>query len=103
MARMSGDPFGQYWALTQFLGLAPPSAWPVYSTTGLSPRTPETCVNGTRQVSFSSYYLRASICKVAIFSRPCSYCYVRVQLNPFVLKGTGVTKTCDGKTIGVEE
>ena len=37
------DSFGRHWALTHFLGLAPPSTWPVYSPTGSSPRTPETC------------------------------------------------------------
>ena len=32
---------GRHWALTHFLGVIPPSAWPLYSITGSSPRTPD--------------------------------------------------------------
>ena len=32
-----------------------------------------------------------------------SYCDTQVQSNPFILKETACTKTCGGKTIGVEE
>ena len=36
------DSFGRRWALAHFLGLTPPSTWPIYSTTGSSPRSPHT-------------------------------------------------------------